>query len=100
MHPEFSMRIKGFILSLILTFTAFFIIVNPAFFNMDIKTAVILIFSLALLQSIVQLFFFIDVWKEKGALWNLTVFLSTVSIIFIIIAFSIWIINHLNYHMH
>lgn len=100
MHREVSLRVKGFILSLILTFAAFFIIVNPEFFNLEIKTAVILILSLALLQAIVQLVFFIDVWKEKGTLWNLTVFLSTVSIIFIIIAFSIWIINHLNYHMH
>jgi heme/copper-type cytochrome/quinol oxidase subunit 4 len=30
----------------------------------------------------------------------LSVFISTISIIFIIIFFSIWIINHLNYNMH
>jgi heme/copper-type cytochrome/quinol oxidase subunit 4 len=30
----------------------------------------------------------------------LIIFASTVSIIFIVIFFSIWIMNHLNAHMH
>ena len=54
---------------------------------------------LALIQSVVQLVFFIDVWKEEGIRWNLIFFVSTVTIIFIVIFFSIWIINHLNYNM-
>jgi heme/copper-type cytochrome/quinol oxidase subunit 4 len=54
---------------------------------------------LALAQSLVQLIFFINVWKEKESFWNLGIFISTVSIIFIVVYFSIWIINHLNYHM-
>lgn len=99
MHHNLSLRITGFIGSLILTLAAYFIIVNPEFFNFEIKTAVIAIFFLALIQSLVQLIFFISVWKEEGTLWNLSVFVSTVSIIFIIIYFSIWIINHLNYNM-
>jgi cytochrome o ubiquinol oxidase subunit IV len=100
MHRELSLRITGFIGSLILTFAAYFIILNPEFFHFDIRTAVIIIFTLALVQSLVQLIFFIDVWKEEGIRWNLVIFISTVSIIFIIIYFSIWIINHLNYNMH
>jgi cytochrome o ubiquinol oxidase operon protein cyoD len=99
MHQELSLRVTGFIASLILTLSAYFIILHPEFFNWDIKTAVTVIFILALLQSLVQLIFFINVWKEKGPLWNLVVFISTVSIIFIIIYFSIWIISHLNYNM-
>lgn len=94
------MRITGFIASLVLTFAAYFVILNPQFFNLEVKSAVVTIFILALTQSLVQLIFFINVWKEEGPLWNLTVFASTVSIIFIIIFFSIWIINHLNYNMH
>ena len=99
MHHKLSLRITGFIASLILTLAAYFIIVSPEFFNFDIKIAIIVIFILALIQSFVQLIFFINVWKEKGPLWNLGVFISTVSIIFIIIFFSIWIMNHLNYNM-
>lgn len=98
MH-ELSFRIIGFIASLILTLTAYFIILYPTYFNFDIKNTIIVIFMLALAQSLVQLIFFINVWKEKESFWNLGIFISTVSIIFIVVYFSIWIINHLNYHM-
>lgn len=100
MHENLSTRVTGFVASLILTLAAYFIIVRPEFFNLENKTAFIIIFNLALVQSLVQLIFFINVWKEEDkALWNLGVFISTASIIFIIIFFSIWIINHLNYNM-
>jgi cytochrome o ubiquinol oxidase operon protein cyoD len=99
MHRELSLRVTGFIASLILTLAAYFIILNPDFFHFDIKTAIIVIFIFALVQALAQLIFFINVWKEKGPLWNLSVFISTVSIIFVIIFFSVWIMNHLNYNM-
>jgi len=99
MEYKLSLRITGFIASLILTLAAYFIITNPNFFNFDVQTAIIVICVLALSQALVQLAFFINVWKEEGPLWNLSVFVSTVSIIFIVIFFSIWIMNHLNYNM-
>lgn len=99
MEHKLASRITGFISSLVLTLAAYFIIINPNFFSVDIKTAVLIIFILALIQSLVQLVFFIDIWKEEGFLWNIGIFISTVSIIFIIVFFSIWIINHLNYNM-
>jgi len=100
MDHALSSRITGFILSLILTLTSYFIIVQPEFFTFTNKIAVSVILLLAFIQSLVQLIFFIDVWDEKGTIWNLTVFISTVSIICIIIFFSILIINHLNANMH
>jgi cytochrome o ubiquinol oxidase subunit IV len=99
MHHELTSRFTGYITSLILTLAAYFIILQPEFFHFDVRTAAMVIFALALVQSLVQLIFFINVWKEEGPLWNLCVFISTVSIIFIVIFFSIWIINHLNYNM-
>jgi cytochrome o ubiquinol oxidase subunit IV len=99
MEHRLSLRVIGFIASLVLTLMAYFIILHPHFFNFDIMSAIIVIFILALIQSLVQLIFFINVWKEEGPPWNLGVFISTVSIIFIVIFFSIWIINHLNYNM-
>lgn len=100
MYKELTLRFTGFIASLALTLIAYFMITNPASFSFDIRTTVIVIFTLALIQFLIQLIFFIEVWDEKGIRWNLIVFASTVSIIFIIIFFSIWIINHLNYNMH
>jgi heme/copper-type cytochrome/quinol oxidase subunit 4 len=101
MNRDLTSRVSGYLFSLVLTLIAYYIIINPANFSFDNNSAVIVVFVLALIQSLIQLIFFINVWKEEGGeLWNLGVFASTVSIIFIIIFFSILIINHLNYHMH
>lgn len=99
MTHELTSRVIGFAASLILTLAAYFILVNPEYFDFTAQTAATVIFALALVQSLIQLIFFINVWKEEGPLWNLFVFISTVSIIFIVVFFSIWIINHLNYNM-
>jgi cytochrome o ubiquinol oxidase subunit IV len=96
---QLTLRITGFIASLLLTLGAYFIILNPHEFGLENKAAVLSIFALALLQAIVQLLCFINLWREKGMLWNLYVFLSTVSIIFVVIFFSIWIMDRLNYNM-
>lgn len=96
---QLTLRTIGFVGSLLLTLAAYFLILNPAFFNVASQTATLIILGLALVQSIVQLICFINLWREKGPLWNLAVFFSTAVIIFIIIFFSIWIMNHLNDNM-
>jgi cytochrome o ubiquinol oxidase subunit IV len=94
-----SFRIIGFIASLIFTMATYFVVMDPEFFHLDIRTAIIMIFIFAVLQFMVQFIFFLDLWREKGPPWNLGVFVSTLSIIIIIIFFSIWIMDHLNYNM-
>lgn len=99
MTYQLTKRIIGFFTSLALTLMAYFIITNPASFNLDTGMAIKCIFIFALVQSLVQLVCFIDVWHKKELIWNMGIFMSTISIIVIIIFFSIWIINHLNYNM-
>ncbi len=99
MHSSLIARIIGYVGSLILTITVFFIVVHPEFFHLVAKTAIPVIFILALLQSAVQSIFFLNVLSEKGPRWNLIVFSSTVSIVIIIVCFSIWIMHHLDTHM-
>lgn len=96
---QLTLRTIGFVASLVLTVAAYYLIVHPQLSNLGNQKATLVIFGLALVQSIVQLIFFIDLWHEKGPLWNLVVFISTISIIFIVIFFSIWIMDHLNYNM-
>lgn len=97
MHP-ITLRIIGLGGSLILTMLAYFMIVSPHFFHLEQTQVVPLIVILAILQSIVQLIFFL-LWKEKDGYWNLIFYVSTVGIIFIVIFFSIWIMDTLNYRM-
>lgn len=99
MDRSLASRVIGFAASLLLTMTAFLIIYNPGFFHLGIEAAIYVILILAVIQSVVQSIFFLNVLSEKGPRWNLVVFASTISIILIIIIFSIWIMNHLNYNM-
>jgi cytochrome o ubiquinol oxidase operon protein cyoD len=92
-------RLFGFIASLILTGAAFFIFFHPDFFHLEMKMNIALIFVLAILQCSVQSIFFLHILSEKGPRWNLVVYASTISIIFIIIFFSIWIMDNLNDRM-
>lgn len=93
------LRTVGFVASLIFTLAAYFLIVNPDFFHLEMGTILILLFAFAICQFIAQLTCFFHIWREKGLGWNLGVFVSTLSLLFIIIAFSIWIMDHLDYHM-
>jgi len=99
MHKSLSSRIIGFAGSLVLTLAAFLIIVNPGLFHFRGGIAVTAILTLAILQSIVQSIFFLNILSESRPRWNLVVFASTISIILIIIIFSIWIMDRLNYNM-
>lgn len=93
------MRTLGFVSSLILTIAAYLIIIAPQTFYLGNNQAVWVIFSFAVLQALVQLICFIDLWKEDGPPWNLGVFVSTISIVLIIVIFSIWIMHYLDYNM-
>jgi cytochrome o ubiquinol oxidase operon protein cyoD len=92
-------RVIGFVASLILTVAAFLIFFRPDFFHLEMRMNIIVIFILAVLQCTVQSIFFLNILSEKGVRWNLVVFASTISIIIIIVFFSIWVMNHLNYNM-
>lgn len=87
--------VVGFILSLLLTLGAYLSVVNNLF---DGDILVMVILGFALIQLIVQLIFFLHLGSRKSS-WNLLIFISTVSIILVIIMASIWIMNNLNYNM-
>lgn len=98
-HQGVLAKSFGFFASLLLSLGSFFIFMYPEYFGLQNTTAVVVIYSFALVQFIVQMIFFIDVWNEGGTHWNIGVFFSTLSIIFIVVFFSIWIMYHLNANM-
>jgi cytochrome o ubiquinol oxidase operon protein cyoD len=89
--------ITGFILSVVLTLFAYYLVVNANYFSHEVITVIIL--ALAFAQLVVQLLFFLHMGKESKPRWNLIIFLSFASVIFIMVAGSLWIMNHLNYNM-
>lgn len=99
MHKSLASRIIGFISSLVLTLIAFLIFMRPDFFHQGLRFDLVLVLILALLQFTVQSICFLTIFDETGPRWNLVVFLSTLSIVLVIIVFTIWVMNHLNYRM-
>lgn len=90
----------GFLFSLVLTlcsFAAYWYQSETGGLSFEISVAVLM--SLAVLQLVVQLIFFLHLSHEKGPRWNLIFFLSTISIFIMVVVGSIWIMYHLNYNM-
>jgi cytochrome o ubiquinol oxidase operon protein cyoD len=98
MHNNATLKsyIIGFILSIIFTLAAYFLVVNHLLTG---ETLVAAILGFAMVQLVVQLLFFLHMGQEKKPRWNLVIFLSFVSIIAMIIVASLWIMAHLNYNM-
>ena len=92
----------GFLLSMILTLAAYIPVVihqNSYHVIFSHQLLIPLVLLLAFAQMIVQMIFFLHLGREPRPRWNLIFFMSTASIILIIVIGSIWIMAHLNYNM-
>jgi cytochrome o ubiquinol oxidase subunit IV len=85
----------GFILSLILTFAAYILVVENVFSGWVLFSALV---GLAISQLLVQLIFFLHLGSESKPRWNLLVFLFMLLVLIILVFGSLWIMNNLNYH--
>jgi cytochrome o ubiquinol oxidase operon protein cyoD len=95
-HSSVTPYVIGFLFSLILTLGSYLLVVHRVFETGLLVAGVIL---LALLQLLVQLFYFLHLGQEAKPRWKLAFFLSTVAIILIVVLGSLWIMHHLNYNM-
>ena len=92
----------GLISSAVLTLCAYFLVelhLTSQHQSLPHQILIPLIIGIAILQLICQMAFFLHMVSEKNPRWNLIFFLSTVSIVFIMVVGGIWIMNHLNYNM-
>lgn len=86
----------GFIISLLLTFSSYILVVT---LELNGMTIMITIGALALIQLVVQLIFFLHLLEEKQPKWRMVSFIAMGLILAIIVIGSIWIMYHLNYNM-
>ncbi len=89
--------IIGFILSVILAFVAYTLVVKHALSNQDLYIALTIFLVLALLVQVV--FYFRLNSKTEDDRWNLICFLFTLLIMAIVVSGSLWIMYNLNYNM-
>lgn len=86
----------GFVLSLALTIEAYLLITGNTFSS---PALVSLVLVLAIIQLLVQLFFFLHVDRAAKFPWNIIVLLFTGVVVGIVVFGSLWIMQNLNYNM-
>jgi cytochrome o ubiquinol oxidase subunit IV len=95
-HGTLQMYISGFVLSIFLTLAAYTLVVSHEFSNWALALAIA---GLAIVQFLVQLFFFLHLGRESKPRWKLTVFLFMLLVVGILVIGSLWIMYNLNYRM-
>lgn len=95
-QKSLSMYISGLIFSFLLVLAAYVMVSNHWLEGMQ---SVIALIVLAVLQLLVQLYFFLHIGQAANGRSNLTATVITLSIVFIVVAGSLWIMRHLNYNM-
>lgn len=92
----FSSYVLGFVLSIVLTLAAYFLVVNELASYWGL---IIAIFTLAIFQVLIQLLLFLHMGHEPKPRRNLLVFLFMAMVVVIIAGGSLWIMNNLNYNV-
>jgi cytochrome o ubiquinol oxidase subunit IV len=93
-HATVSAYVMGFVLSLLLTLTAYFLVSQRLIADKGPLISVIM--GLAIIQMCVQLFFFLHLGSESKPRWNLQAFLFMTLVTIILILGSLWIMYTLD----
>ncbi len=100
-HTSLSGYISGFVLSIVLTLTAYTLVQTHTNHGAFSRTFVLLMVAgLAIMQLLVQLMFFLHVGREAKPRWNLMMLLFASLVAFILVGGSLWIMHNLNYNMN
>jgi cytochrome o ubiquinol oxidase operon protein cyoD len=94
-HASLSTYVVGFLLSLYLTLTAYWFTVHHALSTTNLVAAII---GLAILQFLVQVWFFLHIGRESSPRWNLLMFGFMLLTVCIVVFGSLWIMANLDYH--
>ena len=84
----------GFVLSIVLTLAAYYIVVDHVLTG---RTLVVAIVGLGLLQLAVQLLLFLHVGREEKPHWNLAALAFAAIIVVIVIGGTLWIMSNLQH---
>lgn len=95
-HGSYSSYAIGFVFSLVLTATAFFVVMTRA---MPGPALIGLVVGLGILQAIFQIVFFLHIGKEDKPYWETQMFLFMVLVLLVIVLGSLWIMYDLNHRL-
>ena len=84
----------GFILSIVTTLAAYFLVVNKV---LPPQTLVYAVLAIAVVQLIVQMVFFLHL--GQGSRWKAVTFYFTLLVVLIVVVGTIWFMDNLDYNM-
>jgi len=98
-HGEISFRgyMTGFVLSVILTVLAFWLVMGNVFEKSGVTALVILV--LGAIQMCVHVVYFLHMNTRAEGGWSMLAMIFTVIIVVIALAGSLWVMYHLNTNM-
>lgn len=91
-----AMYIIGFVSSVGLTLAAYLAVTLKLLSDGELIAAIV---GLAVLQVLVQLFFFLHLGHETKPRWKLAVLGFMLAVLGIVVIGTLWIMQNLNYHM-
>lgn len=94
-HGTLQSYIIGFILSLIFTFIPYYLVVNQVVTG---TTLLIAILGFAVIQMLIQIFFFLHLGRGPKPFYNISFFALTVGTILVVVGGSVVIIDNLHYN--
>lgn len=99
-HHKWNVSYKplfiGFILSLILTLATYWI---GSHYHLTHWILVVSVVGVGVIQSLLQLVFFMHLGLESKPKWNLLIFIYTAALLIIVVGGSLWIMSNLDYNM-
>ncbi|CAM3506559.1 cytochrome o ubiquinol oxidase subunit IV [Paenibacillus lupini] len=90
-HGSLKSYVIGFVLSIVLTILPIVVVMNDM---MDKTPTIIFILIMAVLQFVIQLFFFMHLREDKKPRYNVMALIFGLVILVTIIAGSIWIMTY------
>lgn len=91
---QYTSYIIGFVLSVITTLAAYFLVVNKV---LPTQLLIFTIVAIAVVQLAVQLIFFLHL--GRGNRWKVVTFLFAFLVVLIVVVGSLWIMYNLDYNM-
>ena len=96
MNQQVSSYITGFLLSVVLTFIPYLLVVNQVVTG---TALLVTILTFAMVQLLVQLIFFLHIGRGAGPKWNLYFFIGTFAALLVVVVGSVVIISNLHSNM-
>lgn len=96
-HSPLRSYLIGFFSSLFLTLVAFWLVLYGPPLESSVLFSILAL--LAIIQIVIQIYFFLHINTSPNQLWNLLPLIYTLIIVIILVGGTLWIMHNANQHM-